>query len=791
MRGTGHTTGLGTATTLLFYTPLYTITMSLMPMQRGSWGILALLFIALCLVSSANAFGAGNIPGYSYLEGKAFRHGDIDDTIAQLAKKTGGMLGRGAKFGGLDIKRIYMGSWLADMSQAMDIGALEKLSKQNILNIIMVMGFMAFGYATQEFEITLDRLGAYLPVEHIDNPKGYGEGKDPRQVDPRLRGPINPQELEVDPRTGMKNYIANESGSWDTSSALVRRRLVECIELGRRARSNGDEKTLFEAYRLLGRCLHTLEDFPAHSNFCELALLKHGHNNVFSHVGDAVKVRAPDGKMVPPLVTGTFGGADFIHSLLGEAQDHLSSASISDVQKAVRNASSQGSSPMRDLIGLLGNVPGASSNLSRDAEELSRGPGQDPATMDPQELYRNLYRILSFRDSVMMSIERTIEKIPGLSSLVEKVSNSVSVFVFTLLEPYIQPVIKSALSGLQLSSSQVINQEDQFEVFNNAQASDPTHSILSKDHFGLVLNEVAGNLACIIVKHCVTLIVKAWDDPKQDPRSTADECLAPLFHPFWVDGNRCHPVQSQMLGFVSEWARNNPREVSKLDREHVRTHTNTRSGKAEPHNHGNSQYGVQVEGQQGLSMGTGMAHHVQSYVGGKISQSMGAGSGGGLFREGPDQSSRQDQGTYQHDARHTPSSYPSSNTPYESQGSMAMPSHNNESGFASDSHTPHFQPPSGPPPHGNPYPSGGSYPGGPPSNSQYANSSQYPGAPPGNSQYFGQSPYPGGQSQYPGGQPQYQGGQLQYPPGQSQYPGGPQNNGQYNPYGPPPGPPYY
>ena len=24
-------------------------------------------------------------------------------------------------------------------------------------------------------------------VEHIDNPKGYGEGKDPREVDPGLR----------------------------------------------------------------------------------------------------------------------------------------------------------------------------------------------------------------------------------------------------------------------------------------------------------------------------------------------------------------------------------------------------------------------------------------------------------------------------------------------------------------------------------------------------------------------------------------------------------------------------
>ena len=66
-------------------------------------------------------------------------------------------------------------------------------------------------------------------VEHIDNPKGYGDGEDARKYDSRLRGPVNvsrtaflvqvyssplnhltqPGELEVDLRTGMKNYIAN------------------------------------------------------------------------------------------------------------------------------------------------------------------------------------------------------------------------------------------------------------------------------------------------------------------------------------------------------------------------------------------------------------------------------------------------------------------------------------------------------------------------------------------------------------------------------------------------------
>lgn len=50
--------------------------------------------------------------------------------------------------------------------------------------------------------------------------------------------------------------------------------------------------------------LHTLEDFTAHSNFCELVLVALGHNDVFLHVGDQVRIQAPNGKWVAPIVTG-------------------------------------------------------------------------------------------------------------------------------------------------------------------------------------------------------------------------------------------------------------------------------------------------------------------------------------------------------------------------------------------------------------------------------------------------------------------------------------------------------
>ncbi|GAA6027320.1 hypothetical protein JCM8097_002590 [Rhodosporidiobolus ruineniae] len=561
--------------------------------RAGGIGFLPIAFAfvcVLCLIPSARAFGAGNIPAYSFLEGKAFRHGDIEDKLAELIKKSGGILGRGSKFGGLDIKRVYFGNWLRDYSQAMDIAGLSKLTKQTILNLVMALGFLAHGYATGEFEVTDERLGVYLPTEHIDNPKGYAAdqpGGDARRYDSRLRGPVDPRELEVDPRTGMKNYIANEQGGWDTSSRLVRERIVQCIEFGRRARNGGGEKATYEAYRLLGTLLHTLEDFTAHSNWCELSLLRLGYSQVFAHVGDNVRVQSPAGPC-PPLVTGSFGGSDFIHSLLGEATDHISEASVSDLQKAMDGARSTdrgmgGSSTSDTLRKLLFDLPGSSGNeLSREMGDIddirTRASTGQLDNMSPQELHATLWKILTFRDNVVKGIENTIEKIPGLSSMVEKLTNSVNAFVFTTIEPMIKPIMGQATTVLGQGSAAVINNEDQYEVFNNPNASDPTHSFLSKDHFALILNEPAGEIAVLILEHTVKLIVKAWENDSINPHDVATDALSAFHHPYFDVSTQ---IQQAMGAHMKNWIETNQDKqiiLQRLTKDAVRSHKNRRKG---------------------------------------------------------------------------------------------------------------------------------------------------------------------------------------------------------------------
>ncbi|KAH9965181.1 heterokaryon incompatibility Het-C [Russula dissimulans] len=545
--------------------------------------------------SGVYAFGAGNIPSYAYLEGRAFRHGDIEDVLSDLAKKTSGfalgaLIGKGgSKFAGLDVKRVYFGNWLRDYSQAVDIASLKKVPLQTIINLCMALGFLAHGYATEEFEVTPERLGVYLPIEHIDNPKGYGDGEDARKYDRRLRGPVDPRELEVDPHTGMKNYIANEFNPWDTSKAFVRRTLDRCIHIGRQFRSTGRKTDEYEAFRLLGQACHTLEDFTAHSNFCELALVSMGYSNVFVHVGDNVRIRAPNGRWVAPLVTGTFGGSDFMFSLLGEATDHISEASVSDLNKAMDSARSRsmsvGKSPADTLRDLLFTLPGGEgAGMSREIEGIERirdgyaYGGRPPEEMSPQELHSALWQVLRFRDSVVKSIENTIEKIPGLGSLIEKIKDSIAVFVLTTMEPFLRPILKTASTQLMTASIEVVNTQDQYEVFNNPRASDPTHSMLSKDHFDLILNEPAGSVAKIVVRHTVRLVVSAWDDPSVNVNSTIDDITQCLFHPDFQ--NHSSHIQREMLNGLNVWVQSLGHQqggiIGRLSKQSVREHHNVR-----------------------------------------------------------------------------------------------------------------------------------------------------------------------------------------------------------------------
>jgi hypothetical protein len=375
----------------------------------------------------------------------------------------------------------------------------------------------------------------------------YADNLDARDYDRRLRGPVDERrELSVDERTGLKNYIASEDLGITTSAGMVRDLLRRCIDLGRRSRGRGAD--FYEALRLLGTATHCLEDYSAHSNYVELALieLEEDNRDIFPHVGRNAlfDVRAA-GKQVYPIITGTFGGVDFLHSVCGEITDKATQSELQELEGAIANADrNENKSKIQELLAKLPDGIFGGKDEAGKAEELADNSNaaamgniqitpKEPEAFTEQigELVKQIYPIMEFHDEIMQSITEFIEKIPILPDLIEEVQNQVTVFVFSLLAPYVLPILSQVKAELETGSSEVIasSREKQHIVFDDDDCTDPTHSMLSKDHFSNVLNEPAGRVASAVLSWAVPQVVKCWDG-EADPEETIDRIIKGVFH---------------------------------------------------------------------------------------------------------------------------------------------------------------------------------------------------------------------------------------------------------------------
>ena len=227
---------------------------------------------------------------------------------------------------------------------------------------------------------------------------------------------------------------------------------------------------------------------------------------------------------------------------MGEATDHFTQTEVEEMDKALQSAEkTQGSDGQRGLFGaqdftsLLGQVPGMGDGLASTARDLQASsaaqeyenrskantnttfnappgaqggppgpgiPGMSPS-FDPVATAKKIYPILEFRDRVVKAINATIAKIPGLEALVEKISEKLTLFILGLLAPFVRPIIESVSAALKKGSSTVVDASanQQFEPWNDAQSTNPTHSMLSKDHFSNLLNGVSGRVATTIIQY--------------------------------------------------------------------------------------------------------------------------------------------------------------------------------------------------------------------------------------------------------------------------------------------------
>ena len=125
--------------------------------------VLATCLFLLFLSSPVAAFGSGSVSSGSLLKNFVARHGDIDNLLANLPISFAPY----AAIGPTNGRRVYFGNWLRDFSQLIDTGTLEHVSEAFITLITAIFGLLEFGYATGDYEVKVDTLGAYRPEEHI------------------------------------------------------------------------------------------------------------------------------------------------------------------------------------------------------------------------------------------------------------------------------------------------------------------------------------------------------------------------------------------------------------------------------------------------------------------------------------------------------------------------------------------------------------------------------------------------------------------------------------------------
>lgn len=153
------------------------------------------------------------------------------------------------------------------------------------------------------------------------------------------------------------------------------------------------------------------------------------------------------------------------------------------------------------------------------------------------------------------AISATIEKIPGLEALVEKITETLTIFVLSLLAPFIRPIINAVSAQLKAGSSGVVDAsgKHQYEPWTDPHCSDPTHSLLSKDHFSNILNEPAGQVAAAILQYVAPRIIYAWEHPEVPVDQVLDDINRVFHHPALRD-HHCE-LHRNMFEVVQRWAR--------------------------------------------------------------------------------------------------------------------------------------------------------------------------------------------------------------------------------------------
>lgn len=400
----------------------------------------------------------------------------------------------------------------------------------------------------QYLEINEETLGVYRPEEHIDNPKKLGQSETGgNRYDKNLYDkfvgyvPDNSPLHSINKSYGMKNYIRShqkftvEGESYLSSYDYIKQQLKKAAKVG----GLKDNKCLVN----FGAALHTLEDYFAHTNYTEVALIKNTEELVFPWVDRVVnpanftysyeKIYEGKGfnkkyvildnleRIQPsyesinklasylPIVTGTFGLVDTAASVLPILNEHFFSIEIEPWSESDPDTLNFSDIFIWETLKDI------------DASQATNSSGTNDTTY--AEHFENLLKIRS-------NINRFKNWTPDfIQEAFHWITERIKV-LFSFSQYFILKSIAMTLNDAQVLLDKDL---DMMEAGTFKIGIDPSHSQLAKDDVTSPVHELSALMAVEAVKEIGKKMMRVWEG-----KGSVDEVYKVL------DKIMRHPVES-------------------------------------------------------------------------------------------------------------------------------------------------------------------------------------------------------------------------------------------------------
>lgn len=181
--------------------------------------------------------------------------------------------------------------------------------------------------------------------------------------------------------------------------------------------------------------------------------------------------------------------------------DKLTQNEIEELEGTLEQSKQSDTSFLRELLdkipdGILGGgqekqkIDEIQENANAAQMQNTSVSPRDPEefTLYVKSIYEQIMPAIKLHDDIMKTIDNAIGKIPILPKIIEQLEEQLTQFVFSIMAPFIVPLIRQIRNELKTGSDEIIqsSQNQQHVVFNDDNSTDPTHSMLSKDHFSNV-----------------------------------------------------------------------------------------------------------------------------------------------------------------------------------------------------------------------------------------------------------------------------------------------------------------